>query len=195
VLIYSVLFSLAIGLLRGGRLGRLADAPLRLVPVIFLAMLLRISLHVPATARLPAVMAGAAVIFATSYFLLLGAFLANRRLPGISWMGLGTAMNFTVIAANGMKMPVCADALGRANLGHLLEPLAAGTLLAHELLTEASRLSFLADIFVLPPPFPRPATFSAGDAVLVLGSFILVQSLMLKPQMLKPPIEPPGRTC
>ncbi len=195
MLIYSVLLSLAIGLLRGGRLGRLADAPLRLVPVIFLALFLRILLHVPATARLPAVMAGAAVIFAASYSLLLGALLANRRLPGIPWMGLGTAMNFTVIAANGMKMPVCAEALGRANLGHLLEPLAGGTLLAHELLTEASRLPWLADIFVLPPPFPRPVTFSPGDALLVLGSFILIQSLMLKRPLLKQPIEPPGRTC
>jgi len=179
VLIYSVLLSVAVALLRGGRLGRLADAPLRLVPVIFLALLLRVSLHIPATARLPAVTAGAGAIFVASYLLLLGAILANRRLPGIPWMGGGAALNFAVIAANGMKMPVCAEAMGRADLGHLLEPLAAGALLTHELLTEASRLPFLADIFVLPAPLPRPTVFSPGDGLLMLGSFLLVQSLML----------------
>ncbi|HSW09643.1 MAG TPA: DUF5317 domain-containing protein [Bacillota bacterium] len=179
MLIYSVLISVAIGLLRGGRLGRLADAPLRLVPVIFLALLLRVSLHIPATARLPVVTAAAGAIFIASYLLLLGTILANRRLPGMPWMGGGAALNFAVIAANGMKMPVCAEALGRADLGHVQEPLAAGALLTHELLTEASPLPFLADIFVLPTPFPRPTVFSFGDGLLVLGSFILVQSLML----------------
>lgn len=179
MLIYSVLISLAVGMLRGGRLGRLADAPLRLVPVIFFALLLRVMLHIPASARLPAVTVGAGAIFIASYLLLLGAFLANWRLPGIPWMGIGAALNFTVIVANGLKMPVCAEALGRAGLGHLVEPLAAGALLTHELLSEASRLPFLADIFVMPPPFPRPAAFSLGDGLLVLGSFILVQSLML----------------
>jgi hypothetical protein len=187
-----VLLSLAIGLLRGGRLGRLADAPLRLVPVIFLALALRLTLHIPATARLPAVTAGAAAILFTSYLLLLGVFLANRRLPGIPWMGVGAALNFGVIIANGMKMPVSPEALGRAGLDHLLRPLAAGELLVHELLTEASRLPFLADIFVMPPPFPRPATFSLGDGLLMFGSFILVQSLMLckvTPAPAAPPVD------
>jgi len=178
--LYGVLLSLLVGVVRGGKLGGLAEVPLRMVPAIFLAFGLQLVMHIPLTANLPGMARWAGALHMSSYLVLFMAFLANWRLPGMTLMGLGAALNFTVIAANGMRMPVSETALHAAGLKHLAEALAADTVLTHQLLTSQTRLSFLADIFALPPPFPRPCAFSAGDVALVAGVFIFVQAAMMR---------------
>ena len=40
---------------------------------------------------------------------------------------------------------------------------------------EATRLWFLSDILVVPPPFPWPTAFSLGDLLIAAGIIVLLQ--------------------
>ncbi|MDQ7794208.1 MAG: DUF5317 family protein [bacterium] len=179
MLIYAVLVSLLVGFLRGGRLSGLAEAPLRAVPLIFLSFGIQLALHLPVASSLVPLEDWAGKLHLLSYLLLFSAFVVNWRLPGMPWMGFGAALNFTVIAFNGMRMPVAEAPLRGVGLDRLADALVADTVLTHRLLTAETRLALLADVFPLPPPFPRPAVFSLGDVALMVGAFILVQRLML----------------
>ncbi len=113
-----------------------------------------------------------------SYLLLFYALWANRSLRGMKPILLGTALNFAVIAANG-RMPISEKGLRFIGLeGYVENVLAPDLGLRYVLLSSKTRLAFLGDIFVLPPPYPRPAVFSIGDVLIVLGLFILVQHVM-----------------
>src|SRR5437870_559959 len=96
--------ALALGLLvaiaTGGSARRFGDLRLRFWPLLFLALGVR-------------VLAGlwsVGLLFAVSLLGILLVCSANRRLPGMPLIAIGTALNFTVVAANN-GMPVSADAL------------------------------------------------------------------------------------
>jgi hypothetical protein len=108
----------------------------------------------------------------------------NRRLPGMWLVGLGLLANWAVILANGGHMPITFEALVAAGKGNLVSTPTAGTLVfgSKDVLLPGieTRLGFLSDIFVIPPPFPIPTVFSVGDALIALGMFGLVQHALGK---------------
>jgi hypothetical protein len=77
-------------------------------------------------------------------------------------------------------MPVSVEALSRVGLLDVLPLLKSKTYVIHSVLTEHSRLKFLADVIPLPPPYPRPRVLSVGDIIMAVGLFILIQRGMLK---------------
>jgi hypothetical protein len=117
-----------------------------------------------------------------SYALLLIVVWVNRRLSGMALIGLGLALNLLVMLVNGGYMPISPEALSMSGHTELAtqEP---GVRLASSkdvlLLTTQTRLWFLSDILVIPPPFPLPTVFSLGDAVIAVGAFWLTQRAML----------------
>jgi hypothetical protein len=97
-------------------------------------------------------------------------------------IGLGLLLNLTVILANGGYMPTSPEALQRG--GYVASsPIIPGTRLAKSkdiILPRAeTRLWFLSDALVIPPPFPWPTVFSVGDVVIAAGTFLLVQQGMV----------------
>ena len=94
-------------------------------------------------------------------------------------LGLGLALNFLVIAANGGYMPVPPENLVKAGMLHEAEMLQArGHFSNLTVLTEETRFPFLADIFVIPPYLPFRNVFSIGDVIIGIGAFILVLRAM-----------------
>lgn len=161
-----LVLAIVVGAFRGGKLRNLTEIRVNswwLLPVGFL--LLAASSLVPTSTGDLAVW----LILASYVPLLLFVYL-NRDLTGIWIAGLGILMNFTVILLNG-GMPVLAEAAELAgNTGELVVD---GK---HVLLTEATRLPFLADII----PLPR-AVLSLGDVFLAIGVAVFLEDQMRQP--------------
>lgn len=179
-----VVLGLAIGLARGGSFATLGRARLRLVPLVFVGLLLQVLglFGSRAVAVALTVVASAAVLAFAA---------ANMRVPGMLLIALGAMMNLTVVLANG-GMPLDRDALGRAGLDHLLasgRPPA-----AYRVAGPDTRLRFLGDVLAMPPPVGR--VYSPGDVVLWTGLLVVVQGLMLsrgrRRAGLRRPEEPPA---
>ncbi len=160
-----VLFlSLAIAVLRGGRLSNLGDIELKAWWLLIIGFALQ-----AATGFLPDTnwaegLALAMVLI--SFVLLMVLVVLNRSKPGMWLAGIGVLMNFTVIALNG-GMPVLAGAAEVASGFTVSVPDFSGSF-KHVVLDESSRLTFFADVIPL-----RIAeigqVISLGDVFLAVG--------------------------
>lgn len=165
-----VLLAVLVSYLRGGRLRRIADARLQVPWLLFAGLALQIGVDVAAGRGVlgDASATGLALLIA-SQVLVVAWLIINRQLPGVGLVAIGLALNATVIAANG-AMPVDPDAMRALGLGALEVPPG-----KHTLLTDATRLPWLADIFPLPP---LRSIISVGDVVLAAGLIPLTHALM-----------------
>lgn len=151
---------------RGGRLGRIAQAPLRATGLLFAGVALQAAVGVGPWAG--AVRgAPATAVLVVSQALVLVWLWRNRRWAGTGLVTVGLLLNAAVIASNG-AMPVDPDALTAVAGG-----VPAGG--KHTLLTGATRLAALADRWPLPP---LRTVISVGDAILAAGLIPLVHALM-----------------
>ena len=159
----TVALALVAGLVRGGRLRYLADAPVRAGVLVAVAAGAQV-LHALAPGPVAAV-----TLTALSEAALLVFLWCNRYLAGALLAALGSGLNTAVILANG-AMPVSPDAV-LAISRHPAE-ITAGR---HRLLTDTDVLPLLADVIAL--PWLRTVV-SIGDIVLAAGLGLLVVDLM-----------------
>lgn len=178
ILLAVVLLAFLIALATGGRLSRLADLPWRALwlPVAGFGAQL-IIIYGPATIA-PAFFSLHTGLLLLSYGLLLAFVWLNRRIVGMPIIGLGLAMNLTVMLANGGYMPITREALIQAGKEYRLKEFDAGArpLSSKDVLLpkEETKLWILSDIFVAPPPFPIPSIFSPGDVMLAIGALVMI---------------------
>jgi len=184
ILVAAVFLSALVALLRGGRLARLADLRIERGWLALAAVALQYPLVFDMLGK--ADVLGVPVSFLVmgcSYALLFWVLWANRRLPGVPLVGLGMACNLLVMALNGGWMPIAPEALAR--LGYVPPAEAAASRAkvwgAKDALLSraATRLWWLSDVFVLAAPFPVPAAFSVGDIVVAVGTYWLLQQVLL----------------
>lgn len=156
--------------LRGGRLSRLADVTLHLPWLLLVGLALQVAVDV-ASARglLGDATTEGWVLLLISQVLVVAWVIANRHLPGTVLIALGLVLNAVVIAANG-AMPVAPEALAALGAEPGVTPTG-----KHTLLTEETRLPWLADILPLPP---LRSVISVGDIVLAAGLLPLTHALM-----------------
>ena len=113
-----------------------------------------------------------------SYLLLLLCVWRNRRLGAILIVGVGVACNLTVILANQGFMPISPQTLVRINPATSVQQWPEGTHYGHSkdiiLVQEDTLLWPLSDALAIPPPFPWPTAFSAGDLILAAGIVALL---------------------
>lgn len=156
--------------LRGGRLRRIAEAPLRWPLLLFLGLALQLGVDLAASRGLLVTAAlESYLLLLASQVLVLMWVLVNWKLPGMVLVGLGLALNAAVIGANG-AMPV--DPAAIAALGIEGAEVPPGK---HVLMDESTRLPWLADIWALPP---LRSIISVGDIVLAAGLIPLTHGLM-----------------
>lgn len=108
-----------------------------------------------------------AVLHVATYLLAFAFFWRNRAVPGLWVIGLGGAMNFAAITANGGTMPARPVAIELAGLSPHAEFTNSGVV-------EDAALWFLGDVFALPAGVPFANVFSLGDLVLLLGLGLLL---------------------
>ena len=151
---------------------RLAAVRLRWSGLVLAALVLQLLVFVPSIdpSRL---LASATAVHVASYVLLIACALRNLRLPGFALAAAGLASNTLAIFVNGGHMPVSVAAW-RAVGRPLPELTATGVSNNTGLLTPATHLSFLGDVFALPGWMPLANTFSVGDVLLVTGAVLFV---------------------
>ncbi len=169
VLALAVLLSL----LRGGRLGKVADAEIVGGWLLFAGVAVQIGVDVAAgRAWLPDAGLSGWSLLLFSQLLVLVFVVRNRRLPGIWLVALGLLLNMAVMAAN-RAMPVGPGAMAAIGMEGAEVPLG-----KHTLLTGDTLLPWLADI--IPVPW-LGSIVSVGDLVLAIGLLPLTHALMTSP--------------
>jgi hypothetical protein len=157
----TVLFlSMAIAILRGGRLSNLGDIHLRLWWLLPLGFALQIAARSAASSDL-----GVALIL-LSYLPLIILVLLNKERPGLWLAGFGVLMNFSVIALNG-GMPVLSEAAEVASGFAPGDPIIAESY-KHVVLNRESLLPFLADVIPI-RVLNIGQVLSMGDVFLAFG--------------------------
>jgi len=161
-LVLVLFLSMAIAILRGGRLSNLGDIHLRLWWLLPLGFAMQY-----AARFVPSDRSGLGVgLVLLSYVPLVVLVLLNRDRPGLWLAGLGVLMNFTVILING-GMPVMAEAAEVASGFAPGDPIIAESY-KHVVLNRDSLLPFLAD--VIPIRIARYGqVLSLGDVLLAVG--------------------------
>src|SRR5919202_231210 len=146
----GALISLAIVWLRGASPLQLGAVRLRLLALPVLSFLIQVVAFV----HLGGVTARFAVwLQLVSGGMLVAFVLANLRYRALGLVALGTALNLAVIVANGGYMPVRAADLERAGFPLVVVRLEQeGQFQKSTLLTDATRLPWLADVIYLPLP-------------------------------------------
>lgn len=157
----TVLFlSMAIAILRGGRLSNLGDIHLRLWWLLPLGFGLQIAARYATSPDL-----GVALIL-LSYLPLIILVLLNKERPGLWLAGFGVLMNFSVIALNG-GMPVLSEAAEVASGFAPGDPVIAESY-KHVVLNRDSLLPFLADVIPI-RVLNIGQVLSLGDVFLAFG--------------------------
>jgi Family of unknown function (DUF5317) len=165
-LAFPVVVAVAVGLLLGGSLGRLAELSLR-APWLFLSAVVLQIVAFPVAGlpwRTPETLAS--VLWIASYGLLLVAAVLNRRITGVPIIALGMTLNLAVILANRGTMPVRLGAMHDA--GRVAVTNANSTALAEP------NLPWLVDRWAAPDWIPLANVFSVGDVVIAIGAAIVV---------------------
>lgn len=175
LLAFGGLFGLVAGLFTGGHLRNLLERRLRWPLVVIAAFVTKeLEIRTPLGSA-----AWGPAIFALSLAVLMGwAAWHHDRLPGMWLVIVGIGMNLVVVLCNGGRMPVAPAAayLGPVQLREQ------GTFAQYAVAGPDTRLGWLGDWIVLPPPTGRlfPQAYSPGDMVSVAG-FAVVLFLATRP--------------
>lgn len=118
-----------------------------------------------------------------SYLPLLAVVALNFRWLGLRLLGIGIALNFIVIVANGGLMPLNLDAVPDDRVSSAPETYQPGNWVRGTksivLDREQTRLRWLSDTFKLPADtLGRPMIFSLGDIFIALGLVIMALILL-----------------
>jgi len=163
-LLLVLFIAIFIAVLRGGRLGNLAEIELKLWYLLVLGFVMQgITEFFPDDASWSRPVGVSLVLL--SYLPILATIAANREKPGMWLAGIGILMNLTVIASNG-GMPVMREAAQVAASTNAIVVVAD---YKHVVLDAATRLPFLADVI--------PLRFLGEGNVLSLGDVFLAVGL------------------
>jgi hypothetical protein len=173
-----LLASLVAGLLTGASWARWYDQPyrapeLKYVSLVFIAFLPQFTaFYFPVSGQHVS-----GFLLPLSQALLLVFTWLNRRLPGMMILLIGTALNFTVIAANRGFMPISPQTASHLVSQTVLENIQPGDRFGTKdilLLPEDTRFEWLADRFLPPAWSAYQVAFSPGDVLIAFGIFRLL---------------------
>ena len=151
----------------GGRLGRLEEVRIRGLWLVALAFAIQIVLVTIVPSGNETLHRIAHIL---TYFLAAACIVRNLHLRFMWVVALGGLLNFIAIAANAGVMPASRSALQSAGL----DP-ASGEFANSDFVSNAN-VGFLGDVFAIPAGWPGANVFSVGDALMVLGAFLVLHA-------------------
>jgi len=177
MLIETILIALIVGFVSGGNLKNLGNINIRKVNLVFVSLFVR---YLPSVLNLEIFSNYynlkeiiSPIFFIVSYFLIILVLILNIDDRTLNIVLAGSVMNLIVVVANGGYMPVSRAALERGGYnfskvtGEFLD-------MNHIISSESTKLYFLSDIILIPPPYPFPQILSVGDVFMCLGIFLFV---------------------
>ncbi len=177
MLLDAAVLTIILGLIGGGRFGRLKELDLRAAGVFIAAAVVQIGVMALGARGMTAVARVGGPAQMVTYVLLLVGLWLNRHLWGIRIASVGVLLNFLVIAANGGSMPVDRELAERLGDERLVRQLDSSTYANHRPMTAETRLRPLGDVLALPMLVPRPRFFSpgsVGDVFVTVGGCWLI---------------------
>ncbi len=175
----GLIFALVLGKLRGGKFKSLGRVRINNWWLFLMAFVIEFGAVFAVSAGIEIVGRYRMYLHILSYLVLFAGVMSNREYPSMWIIFLGSLLNFVVIAINGGAMPISLEGLHRTGLDNYVQIINAGGLATHQALTASTKLAFLADIIVLPKPYPFAKVMSIGDVLICLGVIIFVQRAML----------------
>jgi hypothetical protein len=179
-----LLLAIAAGLLAGLARVKFRNRHLRspdlhlvwLVPIAFLPQWL--AFFLPVTRRLTPDNVGAAALVSSQALLLVFAW-SNRNQPGFWALGIGLALNLSVIVLNGGLMPVSPDVVAQLVPDTSTDAWQVGERVGWNVVLPktSTRLWWLSDHLLLPAWFPSRKALSTGDVLIAVGAFWYLWSL------------------
>ncbi len=175
--VVALLVGVAVGAIRGGRIGHLVQLRLRWMGLIPAALVIQLLIF-PWFAETALIATAVAPLHLVSYGLLTLWLAVNLRTAPMAVLLVGAGCNLTALAVNGGYMPVSLDALRRAGLGEVAARLAEGDAAVANVvrMSSATRLNALGDTLSLPGWIPFATAFSIGDVLIMVG----LAALMVK---------------
>ncbi|TMD09582.1 MAG: hypothetical protein E6J01_01475 [Chloroflexi bacterium] len=169
------------GFLLGGRLSHLERLRLRWWALIVSALAIQVVVF---TAVAPVPSGAIPFLYLLSNGLACAWLVRNIRVAGVPCISLGSLSNLAAIALNGGRMPVDQTLLTRSRGAAFALGVAQGRTQTNSVITDAhTRLVWLTDRFLLPPPFPFPVVFSAGDVLIAIGVAWLIAAGMRRREL------------
>ncbi|MDI7247658.1 MAG: DUF5317 domain-containing protein [Bacillota bacterium] len=179
MLVDTAVASLVVGKLRGGTLSSLGEMPITRVECIIASFAIEAAVVALGFRGISLAQSVAPYAFFLAYAVLLYAVWANRHIRWMPLVGIGVILNFVVILANGMRMPVSADMLAAVGMDKQVAAIESGRVLTYKLIGTTTRLWPLGDVVPIGSPYPIHRVISAGDIVMAIGVFLLIQHEML----------------
>ena len=184
MVIETIILSLILGKLRGGKiknLGNLYISGWYLIVLSFLLEIISILIVSNTTGNLNNIIKeNFFYVNVTIYLLLIIGIIMNFHEEGFRVVLLGSILNFLSIVLNQGKMPVSIKALKFSNQYAQLSLLDEGRIMTHSLANETTKFHFLSDIIPIPKPYPLPKIISIGDILIGIGLFIIIQTYIKK---------------
>lgn len=117
-------------------------------------------------------------VYALSYVLMIICLALNIKKVYMKIFLIGVILNFIVIFSNGGQMPVSIKGIKGIDSGIDLPKSEFD--IKHKQVDNDTKLVYLSDIILIPPPYPLPKILSIGDIFLMMGLFIFFQKEMLR---------------
>jgi len=173
LLVYAVIAAVIIGYLLGGRLKNYPERPLKLVLLPCFAFMIEacFGLMYQFVDLPPEKWLGWAVC--AEYALLALFVIFNFRRRGMKLLGVSALANFTVIAANGFRMPVSPLVYQYPKMAEFVTRIQSGELMEYVLVDWNGPLWFMGDTI---PMFGGLA--SAGDLIMAAAVLIIILDIM-----------------
>lgn len=115
---------------------------------------------------------------AFTYLLLIIGIILNIKLNSMKLFLIGLILNLIVIFFNGGQMPVSID--GIKGIGNYDELPVRQFDIKHNSITKDTKFVYLADIILIPKPYPLPKIISIGDILIMTGVFLFFQEAIVK---------------
>lgn len=179
------LLSIIIAKLRGGRLRNLENIYIEGWYLFFIAAIIQGLLSVGKKMDLP--LANKILndyliyVIVFTYFLMMVAVILNIEKNYMKLLFIGLSLNLIVIASNDGRMPVSLNGIEGIKDGtsiNLRLP-ERDFDIKHEAVDKNTKFVYLADIILIPKPYPLPKILSIGDVFLILGAYQFFQEEMI----------------
>jgi len=172
--IEPTLISVIIAKLRGGRFKNLENVHIRAWYLLILSALIQGILSLFKYSNIYKIVI--IVIIGITYLLMIITAILNINRNYMKIFLIGIILNLVVIMGNGGHMPVSLEGIKGINQETILPEREFD--IKHVAVNKDTKFVYLADIILIPRPYPLPKILSLGDIFLMIGVFVFFQEEM-----------------
>ena len=183
MLIEAIVFSLIIGLIRGGKLRKMKAINNKTIWLLIFGILMQYILvflnQTEAIGSLSKILSYTKEILIISYILILIGIFTNLKFRSL-WLSLiGFILNLFVLISNNWKVPILAEGVPLIDSPNLESLLKAGNTYLYTPIIDGTKYPILGDIIVFSKPYPMAKIISFGDLLIGFSIFLLIQEILL----------------